>query len=284
MDPIAVRAVALPAYLRELHIGDARSFPKRSKQLQKNPTLATALTRLHIRVYDFEFSLTRNTDDAGFALPTLIRLAPNLTTFTLESDRLSHSSYRRRREATSFETFTGGIHIPSLIVESLPLLRILKYGAPTSLSDIALFTTQLPNLIELDVAGDVDLTPPPSVFKSCVQTLRRLWIPTAALSVSQLHRLISSSRIKALAFTFDLDRVNEAQAPTEEQTNKSVKRLMTLFERVGPQLKELLVTSPFADAPEPGMRFRGLAGANAAQQLITVLSEFDLWRLSEWGW
>ncbi|ORY41816.1 hypothetical protein BCR35DRAFT_327426 [Leucosporidium creatinivorum] len=271
----AFASVCQPLYRAELHITEARNFPKHSKFLRLNPMRANELTKLFVRVYDFEFSLTRSTSDEGFSLPDLISLSPNLTTLSLSSDRTtSLSPYRRRRESSTFAAYTGGIELPALICQQAKKLRTLVYGAPCTMADIAAFTTELPDLRSLDITGDVDPAPPPNVFKMCSPTLRRFWAPTAVFTVGQLHRLVSSSRVSALAFTFDLDEYWEAQPAEEEKVNKNLKRLETLFARVGPQLKMLHVTSPYADSPEPAGRFRGggggLGGNGAANFLTTI--------------
>lgn len=225
---------------------------------------------------DFEFSLVRSSSDEGFSLPDIITLAPNLTSLSLLADRnTSYSPYRRRRESSTFHAYLGGVDLPALITSNLKKLRTLVYGAPCSLADIGAFTTALPELRSLDITGDVDHTQPPSVFQMCSPNLRRIWAPTAVFTVGQLHRIISSSRVNALAFTFDLDEVWADQPPPEEKVTKNLERLEKLFERVGPHLRSLLVMSPHADAPDPPGRFRGgpggmMGGPGAANLLTTI--------------
>lgn len=139
-------------------------------------------------------------------------------------------------------------------------------------------TRQLPNLRSLDIIGDVDYRAPQYPFQACSANLRRFWAPTASLNPSQLSRLFELARINSLAFTFDIDAYWEPAMPTEEQRAKVLQKLSSFFEKIGPQLKALLIASPFHDQPESGrMRlpmppggwnaFGGGGGGNAARTI-----------------
>lgn len=69
---------------------------------------------------DFEYSFGKSSEDAGFALPSVISLATNLHTLSIQSERSGAvSSYRRRtREVHSLDTFTGDSPLLSRRVSS----------------------------------------------------------------------------------------------------------------------------------------------------------------------
>ena len=109
------------------------------------------------------FEAGRSTDDAGFALPEILAHVPNLRVLELTSDRLY--SGRTGRTPPDVMSFTG-VHLPTTIATSVPLLRTLSYGLSCTLSDIQIFTTQLPELRSLDVTGDVPDGAPTIAFKA----------------------------------------------------------------------------------------------------------------------
>ncbi|KAK4694632.1 hypothetical protein P7C70_g8701, partial [Phenoliferia sp. Uapishka_3] len=259
---------ASPLYLSELHIEQSRELPLIARRIGIEKFRGEMLTKLYVKLLGFEGG--RTTNDAGFALPDILSQVPNLRVLGLGSDRLLGFS-RGGRAASDIESFVG-VHLPTCIITSVPLLRTLIYGVPFTLSDVQAFTTQLPELRTLDMTGDIpDLSPPTIPFEACQPNLRRLWLPTTTLTTVQLEALLSpSSQITSLGFMFDLDDYHGTQPATEEQTTATLENLVNFFDRVGPSLKELLIATPQADLPELGPRLRipgGWGGAGAGIQI-----------------
>lgn len=268
-------------YHSELHVNEAKMLPKIVKALRLNPDRAVDLKHLNIRVYDFEYSLLRSTSDDGFALPDLIRLsAQNLTSLCITSERpQSSSSMRRARESSSFDAFTGGLHLPDIICTSATQLRTLIYGAPCTMADVAAFT-KMPQLVSLEVLGDVevidDTTTTTTTFKGCTSTLRQFWAPIASFNVEQLTDLVLDTNIDALGFTFDIDGALESSPPTADERLNRLKALDELFSKIGSKLKELLLMAPAADSPDSS-RMR-LGGPGPANFLTTITLGEPVWQ------
>ncbi|KAM0748880.1 hypothetical protein T439DRAFT_327387 [Meredithblackwellia eburnea MCA 4105] len=251
-------AVAEPLYRQELHI-TTREFQGIEKRLFKEPSRASLLTRLHIDVYGFEAMYGRSSDDSGFLLPDIISKVPNLHLLHLSADRVYHTRFRNPPD---FEAFAG-THMPTVITTHLQLLRTLVYGVPCSFEDIQLFMSKLPDLVRLDVTGDISPVATATVVQRVPHTLRRLWLPNFSISVNHLSRMLAhGTRIQSLGFTYDIDQVDVAVAISDERKAARKKRLVALFERIGPHLKELFLASPYADLPESGARGRFGGGGN----------------------
>ncbi|GAA5867897.1 hypothetical protein JCM8547_003408 [Rhodosporidiobolus lusitaniae] len=243
-------------YASELHIIDIKDLPSRAKTLAEKPKVAEALRVLAIRSFDFDYSFSRSTEDAGFAIPELIERARNLHTLSLSTDRASifgaAGAHRNRRQR--FETLTGGVSVPTL-VSNLSSLRTLVYGAPCTLADVLTFTS-IPTLVSLDVVGDVEHGTTPAIdFKHCSSSIRRLWLPSTALSAKNLRTLLigdddSTSRIDALAFTFDPEDSLNPTPPDDDGVLSEIAELVSGFKAVGGQLKELHIATPAADSPD----------------------------------
>lgn len=236
-----------PLILQELHVTETKALPKFVKALRSDLDRAVELKRLYINIYLFEFSGTSS--DYGFSLPDLIRLVPNLVHLEITIDRGSGRAFHREIESSSFDSFTGGLRLPAVICTANQQLRTLVYNAPCHLQDIVSFA-KLPNIVSLDVLGDVEPVFSASRWTTCSPTLRRLWAPTAVFSHPQLATLIQNSALTGLAFTFDIDGVVDDgfRPPSEGNIRNTLSALERLFEKVGPRLKELLVMAPFADS------------------------------------
>ncbi|GAA5916021.1 hypothetical protein JCM6882_003499 [Rhodosporidiobolus microsporus] len=260
-------------YRSQLHINDVKHLPSYARRLGQKPRRGKNLKVLHIAAYDFEYSFSRSSEDAGFAIPELVERAPNLHTFSLTADRpASYTSsagvFRRRQR---FETLTGGISLPTTIATTLTNLRILVYGAPCSLADIALFASEIPTLSYLDVLGEVEHSVVPAAgFKPCSRSLKRLWLPSTALTATQLETLLlgvpaeplddsTIPRITSLAFTFDPEEYFQPTPPSEDDIVAEIARLVVLFEGIGSQLTELFLSMPAADMPD-ATRIAGVNG------------------------
>lgn len=236
-----------PLILQELHVTETKALPKFVKALRCDLDRAVELKRLYINIYLFEFSGTSS--DYGFSLPDLIRLVPTLVHLEITIDRGSGRAFHREIESSSFDSFTGGLRLPAVICTANQQLRTLVYNAPCHLQDIVSFA-KLPNIVSLDVLGDVEPVFSASRWTTCSPTLRRLWAPTAVFSHPQLAPLIQNSALTGLAFTFDIDGVVDDgfRPPSEGNIRNTLSALERLFEKVGPRLKELLVMAPFADS------------------------------------
>ncbi|GAA6028623.1 hypothetical protein JCM8097_007316 [Rhodosporidiobolus ruineniae] len=260
-------------YRSQLHIVDVKALPAHNKTLQKKPHRAEALRALSIRSYDFEHSFSRSNEDAGFAIPEIIERSTKLRSLALSADRMGNytsgaNPFRNRRQR--FETLTGGINLPSVISTGLPALRTLVYGAPISLTDVLNFATEIPTLQSLDVLGDVDHSVAPSgPIKPAVPSLHRLWLPTTALSSSDLETLLAGPellddalrpRITALALTFDAEQFYAPVPPADEAVLDEMSRLGVLFRRIGSALTELHLSTPAADHPDVSRQLGWLGG------------------------
>ncbi|GAA5825034.1 hypothetical protein JCM11251_006069 [Rhodosporidiobolus azoricus] len=278
-------------YRSQLHIVDSKELPLYARTLAKKARLGNNLNLLRIACYDFEYTFSRSSEDAGFAIPELIERAPNLRTFSLTADRpASYTSsspgiFRRRQR---FESLTGGISLPITIANTLTNLRTLVYGAPCALADVALFASDIPTLQHLDVLGEVEHSVVPAAgFKPCSRSLRRLWLPSTALSAAQLETLLvgpphqpldasSVPRVTSLAFTFDPEQYFQPAPPSEDAIVSEIAQLVGLFEGIGPQLTELHLSMPAADLPDatriPGMN--GVWPPGGVGQVLTVILPF----------
>ncbi|BGP17662.1 hypothetical protein JCM10213_004646 [Rhodosporidiobolus nylandii] len=271
-------------YRRQLHIVDIKQLPERAAYLAKKPHRAEALRELTLQCYDFEYAFGRSSEDAGFAIPELVERATNLTSLSITADRPSaysnSSVFRGRRQR--FETLTGGINLPSIITHRLTSLRALSYGAPTTLADVLKFATEIPTLQTLDILGEVDhAVVPAGGFKPCSRSLRRLWLPSTALTADQLETLLlgpggamddlARPRITSLAFAFDAEQQFSPTAPTDDEVIREIAQLVALFSVIGEQLRELQVSTPGADQPDPA---NGLFGGGAAANGWVPLGAF----------
>lgn len=234
---------------------------------------------------DFEFSFAKSSADAGFSLPDCIRLAPNLLNFSIQSDRnTAAASFRRTlRESHDIIAFTGGISLPDILITHCKKLRTLVFGVSCTVDDVSNFTSKLPDLISLTVNGEVDNTTFTVPFTTCGPRLRKLWLPTTSMGPVSLGRLSLKSQINSLAILFDIDDHYNPVPPTPESIQSTKAKLVTLFSKIGPNLLELSISTPFADQPDNnrmrlpmglggGMGGGGLGGlaqgGNIAMQII----------------
>ncbi|KDE06406.1 hypothetical protein MVLG_03312 [Microbotryum lychnidis-dioicae p1A1 Lamole] len=265
------RSCCRPICHSETLVLELKMLPNLSRRLQQQPSIALGLHSLHLQLLSFEDSRQAK-HDYGFLLPDIIRQVPHLRRLCIIVDR--DIAYSRPRNLDSFDDFTGGVRMSELIVDCLPSLDELVYGAPVSMDDIKGFLT-LKDLRALDITGYVDPSPPSSQFKTCLPALRRFWCPTALFSVSQLHRLfLKSSRLTELAFIYDLDRAAHAASnwTQSELVDERLDRLGILFGTIGGGLKSLRIKTPAADDESEAALGRGFGAGFAPllQAAITV--------------
>ncbi|GAA6055206.1 hypothetical protein JCM3770_000712 [Rhodotorula araucariae] len=252
--------VCIALYHAELVLVDIKQIPDRLQYFTQRPQRANALQRMTLRTYDFETAFARSSEDAGFALPDLLQVAPNLTSLCIASNRTSifGAPFSRTRRF-NFDTLTGGISVPATIVSSLSHLRTLVYGAPCSLADVATFASQLPSLESLDVLGDIDHSILPASYKTVSRSLRRLWLPSTALDAAELGALLAADevhtdernvRVDSLAFTFDPEDYFAPHPPADDIVAEQVGMLAAVFSLVGGDFRELAISTPVADLPD----------------------------------
>lgn len=201
---------------------------------------------------DFEYSFSAHAaTDAGFSIPECITLAPNLLHLSITSSRNESEGWRRReRSPLDFTTFTGGVNLARLIPISCKQLRTLTYGIPCTIDDVSSFLTELPDLTSIAILGEVDQTSLTIPFKAPSDRLRKIWLPTSNLMPKTLDLLLSSSRVYSLAFTCDIDDHTNPVAPLPEHTAIFKQKLLQVFEKYGPLLEELSISTPFSDGPD----------------------------------
>ncbi|GAA5852138.1 hypothetical protein JCM9279_005067, partial [Rhodotorula babjevae] len=292
----SLKEVCMPLFRAELVVTDMKKIPELAKFFADRPDRAAALQTMSLRTFDFDYSLGRSSEDAGFLLPDLISTAVNLKSLVLAGERESTfgSSERfSRMRRSSFETLTGGVSVPQTIVTSLASsLRTLVYGAPCSLADVVSFASELPALERLDVLGEVDHSARSTTYKTISRSLRRLWLPSTALSVAELGALLAADdvlddptaerevRVESLAFTFDPEQYFAPAPPPQYVVDEEIGFLGSLFGVIGADLRELSISTPLADAPDAGLgriRIGGAGGPGGAgwmqqgQGLVVIL-------------
>lgn len=213
-------------------------------------------------------------------------MAPNLHTLSVQCD--SRTAFRRRvaRESLDFDSYTGA-HLPTTVAEAKKL-RVLKYGVPCSLADVSLFLSSLPDLIDLEITGEVDQSTPHTWTRLPVN-LTRFWVPGVTFQTDELETVLSGSpQLRRLGFTCDVDDTVRfdfttlvilvshpffteqsfaaGTPPTPEEITLNCKGLWNLFSAIGPQLTHLLLMAPHSDMPDPGrIRIPGLGAGTQIQ-------------------
>ncbi|KWU43697.1 hypothetical protein RHOSPDRAFT_34676 [Rhodotorula sp. JG-1b] len=241
---------------------------REAKRYAADPAAAERVTRWTL--LPMSYLLHGSDRDIGFVIPDLILSMSNLTYLNIGTERSSGSlveSVIRGGRSLDFDSITGGVSVPDTIVASLPNLRELVYGVPTTFDSVIKFATAIPSLRELSVVDEVERLDEAVVFSQAPSALRRLWLPTTLLTPTELGKLLGvdvdasaasgedwpdSPRptLDALAFCFDADQVfADPPLPTQDTVQECL-RLENLFTLIGRDLVALQLSTPGADEPQ----------------------------------
>lgn len=203
---------------------------------------------------DFHHSV--GTSDEGFALPDLVRLCTNLSTFSLKADRdallsTPPSVFARRgtQAVADFDAFTGGVRLAPLLLAKAGTLQHLEYDAPCLLSDLAGFV-RMAGLKTLQLTGPVMMTPGQMVhLSSCVESIRRLWLPTCTFHPSAVEALLYNSRVRELALSVDFEDNQSGRDLNEDQTKAIRNEFLDVIAKIGLNLHEFSLTAKEPQSP-----------------------------------
>ncbi|KAK4046618.1 hypothetical protein OIO90_006488 [Microbotryomycetes sp. JL221] len=232
-------------------------LPKLAKRLSLSKLSAHHVRKLTVTLQDFELSVLRSQHDEGFALPDVLKSVPNLTHLAISTGR-SPTWRSRRSTSETMDEFVGGESLPHVITTSLTRLQHLVYEPPCTIADLSMFVQSLSQLETLVLNGHCDASSLVLEEASC--PLSMLWAPKMILNAQQIKAL-STPTLRSLAVGVDPE--------LSETPDAALADLSSAFKTVGPQLRELCITSPVTD----DLRFPGGAGGlgNVLTMTMTIL-------------
>lgn len=187
----SLREVGSSLTTSEVVISRLDALKREARRYATDPATAERITRWTLR--PMHYHLPGSDRDVGFVIPDMIRSMSNLTYLNIGTEHRSGSvaeSVVRGGRSFDFESFTGGVSVPDTIVASLPNLRELIYGVPTTFDAVVKFATAIPSLRELSVLDEVERLDEPVVVTRAPPGLRRLWLPTTILTSAELGKLL----------------------------------------------------------------------------------------------
>ncbi|GAA5987518.1 hypothetical protein JCM10908_001987 [Rhodotorula pacifica] len=282
----SLREVCASLVATEVVITRLESLKREAKWYAEEPAVAQLVTRWTLQ--PMHYHLHGSDRDIGFVIPDMIRSMSNLTYLNIGTERRSGSLFEsviRGGRSFDFDSLTGGVSVPDTIVSSLPNLRELVYGVPTTFDSVVKFATAIPSLRQLSVVDEVERLDEPVEFRVAPSNLRRLWLPTTVLNPVELGQLLGIDvvasddhsphdtapsrvwedeprpKLDSLAFCFDAEQVFVEPPPNEQEIAQQYSRLEYLFSQIGGNLVELHLATVGADDPDMVGRLRWLQAA-----------------------
>ncbi|KAK4047422.1 hypothetical protein OIV83_005469 [Microbotryomycetes sp. JL201] len=238
-------SVCGPRFLSELHT-EPRYLVKQLNYLRRDSSanLRQQIKRLSIGLFDYEYSLLRNSADEGFSLPELLSLLPNLTHLSLSTTRTMR---RRSPESDSFSQYVGGVNLIDVICEHNTKLQHLNFDPPGSVIDVAKLLRKLPDLETLALGAH--FVPNRVLMAEATARLRVFWAPSVILNGQQITA-ISTDALRSFAVAVDPEGLILSSVPQASSPAANLSALDKAFENLGPQLRELCVTVPNVDSAD----------------------------------